>query len=216
MSIEKLSKAIDYRVKQLVTAIEYKGFSRTGIDAVAESIDAYRAEVAKEIEGLKGDTRSAEAAYEREKVRADGLAQEQDRWTNEQLPGWRKRVTDAERARDVADAYISRVEAERDDWKADAAASEAKLEKATEERDAYKVQRDGAEIALRKIAKLAEHPDGVVDAEFDPGAPEGDKSVITFECCGVKHTFSPPKLGNWNHQAECQECGSLTTFTSAN
>lgn len=182
---ESQSMRIDHLIS--LTPKEHK---TPNFHSIAEAIDIYRASVKAEIEGLKGDARSAEIAYENQKVltrmdceRADQWKKDHDRVAAERhdfeqevkmlrdgIPQWLSRESKTE-------DNLRLMTLDRDAWKADAAASEKRVDRAIEQRDGYKIQRDGAEIALSEIAKLAANPDDVVDAAF---------SESSCDCLGCK------------------------------
>lgn len=184
---------------------------------LGDLIQLHRDDVEKELVGLRGDVKSAESAYEREKVKADGLEQEKDRWTNECLPGWRKRVTEAERKeRETRAAYDSNVaelkalalhagdlEQDRDEWKKQALEFEDKY--LNLKAHGYSSASDGGDLNQGEPLYAA----------IDPGSKEGDKTVISWVCtCGTAARFQPPKVGLWTHDAPCS-CGALTKLNYA-
>lgn len=283
MSDMTKSQMIDAQVYELRRAMA-KEPGGVWLDLLAQAIDAYRAEVAdklnelakqefnltcelgnarREIEGLKGDVKSAEASEEH-KSQALGECR----------------------------LELIAMRHERDDWKQDAATSETKLEKAIEERDAalkelkwteaacqckqtaiveigkvldtVRNERDGALANLaeeksfskamclrgdrhvKKIVDLSQAmkrlqaqwniPNYMMPGSLYPAPPSastesndsqrtfgdgkrpehiaGDKTVISWLCCGLKHEFSPPKGGYWAHEACCRSCGSKTNINA--
>lgn len=67
----------------------------------------------------------------------------------------------------------------------------------------------------QKITHPAEGNGYGVHLGTDPGSPEGDKTVVSWVCCGKMYSFTPPKKFNWTHDAACPSCGSRTTLNGA-
>lgn len=322
MSNMTKSQMIDAQVYELRRAMA-KEPGGVWLDLLAQAIDEYRAEVAKEIEGLKGDVKSAEAAFERTDKWLKEMTGNRDELSRSNL-GYSERATywkdehdriakeKHQMAKDLEsmtlskdewkfacqanDARIGAALQELDEWKADAATSETKLEKeievlsgnlkqATEmyencnsaseglaknflrmtvardealdqvhklRKELYeerggktavqlegenaslkeKVENLGGQVSFLKqwvldlqgeqkvdpvgFTPITPHEFGEKFFGFDQGAPEGDKTVISWSCCGVVHNFIAPKIitpfHSYTHTAECHECGSKTTF----
>lgn len=178
--IDDLSKNVDQCIREMVGAITAKGYKRLGVDRIAEAIDAYRAEVAKEIEGLNSH---ASAMTKRGDNYTSALAA-----ANREIEGLKGDVKSAEAAYEAC--------------------------KARQDRLVNSVVGPHSTMFLNAGEPLYAESDITQKVMgVDLAAPgETDKTVLTWTCCNVTHSFTAPRGVSWTHNAECHECGSKTSI----
>jgi hypothetical protein len=218
--IEQLCKQIDV----CIVSITNHGLC-TGnfLRDLGDYIQQHRTEVAKEMAGLKQDVHS-EVAFEKrdeeiERLRSD-VKYSRDQYTEfaKQNHNLRKRLFE-----ELGGKFAFSLDIENQKLKSEVENLKQELAdlKANDivdaEFDPSACQCNSCKWEWHCEAQKITHPtetNGYGVMGFDPGSAEGDKTVVSWTCCGKTRMFTPPKNCVWTHDAACPDCGSVSKFNA--